>query len=138
MLIFVRENLKKDILWRWRFNRGRLLSRWWNSLSVTFSILVTTWVILAVELTLFWNAVEGVYNLSTVGQLIPFIIGMLGLVRSLHLVIMEYLEMVCFSPNLLIILCLHHWHEPCASECLQEHVRSPHTRVMKLRIDHMV
>ena len=94
--------MKKDILWRWRFSRGRLLSRWWNSLSVIFSILVFTWIVLAVELTLFWNAIDGVYNLSTVGQLIPFIIGILGLVRSLHLVIMEYLEMVCFAPNSLI------------------------------------
>lgn len=138
MLTSVRENLKKDILWRWRFNRGRLLSRWWNSLSVVFSIFVFTWIILAVELTLFWNAVEGVYNLSTVGQLIPFIIGILGLVRSLHLVIMEYLEMVCFGPNFLILLCPHHCHELRASGFLQEHVHSPHTRVSKSRIDHMI
>ena len=57
----------------------------------------------AIELTLSRNNVDGVYNLSSVGQLIPFAIGLLGLVRSAHLVIMESLERVRFpTPDYLL------------------------------------
>ena len=64
-----------------------------------FSIVAITWFVLAVELTLSWNSVGSVYSLSSTGQLIPFITGLLGLVRSVHLVVMEFLELVCFATN---------------------------------------
>jgi hypothetical protein len=37
-----------------------------------------------VELTLFWNGIKGVYTLNSTGQLIPFIIGIVGLLQLLH------------------------------------------------------
>lgn len=94
-----RENLRKDIFWRWRFSRGRWLSRWWNVSSLIFSIVAIAWFVLAVELTLSWNSVSGVYDLSSTGQLIPFIIGLLGLIRAIHSVIMELLKAVRSSIN---------------------------------------
>ena len=39
--------------------------------------------ILAVELTLAWNNVEGVYEVSSTGQFVPLLIGILGLGRAL-------------------------------------------------------
>jgi hypothetical protein len=37
-----------------------------------------------VELSLFWNGISGVYTLDSTGQLIPFIIGVVGFIRLLH------------------------------------------------------
>jgi hypothetical protein len=42
------------------------------------------WAIIAVELSLFWNQVTIVYTLNSTGQLIPLIIGLVGLLRLLH------------------------------------------------------
>ena len=38
---------------------------------------------LSVELTLAWNNVDGIYEISSTGQFIPFLIGVLGLGRAL-------------------------------------------------------
>jgi hypothetical protein len=53
---------------------------------------VTLWACLAIELTLGWNAVKGVYVPSSTGQLIPFVVGLLGLVRNLHLIAVKLSE----------------------------------------------
>ena len=53
---------------------------------------VIMWVCLAIELTLGWNAVTGVYVLGSTGQLIPFVVGVLGLVRNLHLIAVKLSE----------------------------------------------
>lgn len=39
---------------------------------------------ISVELTLLWNGISGVYTLNSTGQLIPFIIGVVGLLSLLH------------------------------------------------------
>ena len=91
--------MRRDIYWPWRFDKGRLFSTWWDIVSVISRTLGLTWFILAVELTLMWNLVGGVNDLGSVGQLIPFIIGLLGLVRSVHLVIMELIRIVCISDH---------------------------------------
>jgi hypothetical protein len=52
------------------------------------------WTTLAVELTLAWNNVTGVYILGSTGQLIPFVVGVLGLLRNIHLIIVRRSEQV--------------------------------------------
>jgi hypothetical protein len=52
------------------------------------------WTMLAVELTLGWNNVTGVYILGSTGQLIPFVVGVLGLLRNIHLIIVRRSEQV--------------------------------------------
>lgn len=42
------------------------------------------WAIAAVELSLYWNQITGVYTIYSTGQLIPFIIGIVGLLRLFH------------------------------------------------------
>jgi hypothetical protein len=49
---------------------------------------------LAVELTIAWNNVTGVYVLGSTGQLIPFVVGVLGLLRNIHLIIVRRSEQV--------------------------------------------
>jgi hypothetical protein len=52
------------------------------------------WTTVAVELTLAWNDVTGVYVLGSTGQLIPFVVGVLGLLRNIHLIIVRRSEQV--------------------------------------------
>jgi hypothetical protein len=52
------------------------------------------WTTLAVELTLAWNNVTDVYILASTGQLIPFVVGILGLLRNVHLIIVRRSERV--------------------------------------------
>lgn len=40
-------------------------------------------------MTLAWNRVTGVYVLGSTGQLIPFVVGVLGMIRNLHLIILQ-------------------------------------------------
>ena len=54
--------------------------------------MVIMWASLAIELTLAWNGVSGVYVPESTGQLIPFVVGVLGLVRNLHLIAVEFSE----------------------------------------------
>lgn len=39
--------------------------------------------VVAIELTLIWNHAQGVYNISSTGQLIPFIVGLADLLKTL-------------------------------------------------------
>lgn len=48
------------------------------------NLLCIIWTIIAVELTLLWNNINGVYSLNSTGQLIPLIIGVAGLLSFLH------------------------------------------------------
>lgn len=50
----------------------------------TSNAICIVWAIISVESTLAWNYVSGVYDLRTTGQLIPFIIGIVGLLKLLH------------------------------------------------------
>ena len=56
-------------------------------LSIVTSLLLVAWFVLAVELSLRWNSVTGIYDIGSTGQLIPFIIGLLGLLRVIHVTI---------------------------------------------------
>ena len=60
---------------------------YWSVLSIMASSLSILWFVLAVELSLSWNSVRGIYDIGSTGQLIPFIIGLLGLLRVLHIII---------------------------------------------------
>lgn len=40
-----------------------------------------TWAVIAIEITLHWNSVSGIYDVATTGQLIPFIIGIVSILR---------------------------------------------------------
>ena len=56
-------------------------------LSIVTSLLLVAWFVLAVELSLRWNSVIGIYDIGSTGQLIPFIIGLLGLLRVIHVIV---------------------------------------------------
>ena len=60
---------------------------YWRVLSIVTSFLVIAWFVLAVEFSLRWNSVTGIYDIGSTGQLIPFIIGLLGLLRVIHVTI---------------------------------------------------
>jgi hypothetical protein len=44
---------------------------------------ISIWFILAIELELRWNKVEGVNEIKTTGQIIPFVIGVLSISQML-------------------------------------------------------
>jgi len=48
------------------------------------NVICIIWSILAVELTIAWNNISGVYTLNSTGQLIPFIIGIVSFIRLLQ------------------------------------------------------
>lgn len=48
-------------------------------------VLIAFWSILAVELTLVWNSVTGVYNVRSTGQIIALVVGLGMLVKVLWL-----------------------------------------------------
>ena len=54
----------------------------WAAMAVN-TVLVNLALIVQVELTIAWNDIHGLQNLTTVGQLIPFVIGVGGLVKVL-------------------------------------------------------
>jgi hypothetical protein len=54
--------------------------------------MATIWAALAIELTLAWNNVSGIYVLGSTGQLIPFVVGVLGLLRNVHLIAVKLSE----------------------------------------------
>lgn len=51
---------------------------------VIIGILVSIYSAIAVELTLYWNGVRDVNTVKTVGQLLPFVIGLVGLTKCLY------------------------------------------------------
>lgn len=42
------------------------------------------WSIISIELSLSWNQVYRIYDIKSTGQLIPFVIGLLGLIKFVH------------------------------------------------------
>lgn len=61
---------------RWK-NFRRSMLHWLNGVCII-------WTILSVETTLMWNNIVGIYDIRSTGQLIPFIIGVTGLLSLLH------------------------------------------------------
>lgn len=55
-----------------------------RQLIYTTNFICIIWTMISVELTLLWNGISGVYTLNSTGQLIPFIIGVVGLLSLLH------------------------------------------------------
>lgn len=49
-----------------------------------FKLIVAICVLAATELTILWNGIEGVNNLSSAGQTIPFVIGLGAVIRILY------------------------------------------------------
>jgi hypothetical protein len=47
-------------------------------------MLVSIYSVIAVEHTLYWNGVRDVYTVKTVGQLLPFVIGLVGLTKCVY------------------------------------------------------
>ncbi len=52
-------------------------------LMASYQFLFIVILVLQVELTIFWNNVSGLQSLSSLGQLIPFILGVGGLIKVL-------------------------------------------------------
>jgi hypothetical protein len=64
-------------------------SPFFRKISLSMALVSAIITILAIELTLVWNEISGVYDIKTTGQLIPFVIGVLGLFKTLYLVHFE-------------------------------------------------
>lgn len=47
-----------------------------NRVIAAICLIIYVWLIIAVELTLKWNAVEGVYMIDSTGQVIPLVVGL--------------------------------------------------------------
>jgi hypothetical protein len=71
------------------FVDGHNLAKW---MGLPVGYMVIMWASIAIELTLAWNGVSGIYVLGSTGQLIPFVVGVLGLVRNLHLIAVKLSE----------------------------------------------
>lgn len=52
---------------------------------VATGMLFASWSVLAIELTLRWNSVKGIYNIQSTGQIIPLVVGLGILVKVLWL-----------------------------------------------------
>lgn len=82
-------------LFRTRHALRNLTVKWLKRLKivgVVAAFAAIVWFILAVELTLAWNSVSNIYDLGSTGQLIPFIIGVMGLFRVMYLALPDQFE----------------------------------------------
>jgi hypothetical protein len=84
LLSMMGEAWKRRISLLWASPVLRVIRGRFVVFSVTLSILTCVYSIIAVELTLSWNAIRDVYTIDTTGQLIPFIIGLTGFVRCIY------------------------------------------------------
>lgn len=57
--------------------------KWYYLPAAAFTFLITVGLILAIELGIRWNHIGGVQGLGTVGQLVPLVLGVGGLVKVL-------------------------------------------------------
>lgn len=58
--------------------------------------------VLAIELTLYWNSISGVYDINSTGQLIPFVIGLLGLLKMTYAIFPEVRQLeTCLQESLI-------------------------------------
>ncbi|KAJ9129444.1 hypothetical protein NKR19_g10370 [Coniochaeta hoffmannii] len=55
-----------------------------NKANLLPSCVLATYCVLAIEFTLYWNSVRDVYTINTTGQLLPFIIGLVGLIKCVY------------------------------------------------------
>ena len=67
----------------WLFSMKRLMRFGDYRLEGALPFLIAVWCILAVELTLRWNAVQNVYDISNTGQIVPLVTGISGLLDTI-------------------------------------------------------
>jgi hypothetical protein len=60
------------------------------------SLVPLVYSVIGIEMTLYWNSIRDVYTINTTGQLIPFVIGLVGLAK----VIYEPTKMVSYCTTL--------------------------------------
>ncbi|KAK3366652.1 hypothetical protein B0T24DRAFT_596566 [Lasiosphaeria ovina] len=72
--------------------------RWriWAKMIVSFTAI--GYIVVMVEITLAWNPIEGANGMDSVGQLVPLIIGAMGLVKIAYLFLRERLQVHSGSP----------------------------------------
>ena len=61
-------------------------------LLITLAIVI--WTIITVELTLVYNSISGVYTIESTGQLIPFIIGIVGVGKTVDSIMINVIKKV--------------------------------------------
>lgn len=57
---------------------------------------IIVWIIITIELTLKFNHASGVYNIDSTGQLIPFVIGIVSMGKTLNALWVYLIKKVCF------------------------------------------
>jgi hypothetical protein len=60
------------------------------ALSMVNTLLILAIGVVSTELTIKWNNIQGVYTLNSVGQLVPFIIGLGLLMNVAYLLLKKY------------------------------------------------
>ena len=82
-------HLYHNLQWTNIYNhRAKIL----RNLFLLISLAIFVWTILAVELTLFFNSVSGVYSIKSTGQLIPFIIGVFGVSKTVNSIMVRSIK----------------------------------------------
>ena len=66
------------------------------------------WTILSIELTLVFNSVTSVYSIDSTGQLIPFIIGVVGMGKTMNSITVKLIKKLWVRKILREILQLYH------------------------------
>jgi hypothetical protein len=60
------------------------LARKYQVVNSIITLIIATIIVIATELSIFWNAIINVNDISSAGQLIPFIIGVGAIIRILY------------------------------------------------------
>lgn len=81
-----------------------------------FKVFYLVFSVLGIELTLVWNHISGIYTVGSIGQLIPFVIGLGGLIQVCYDIWKEVrIFSLCFSTYMLIVLA--HIEKESQSRC---------------------
>lgn len=65
-----------------------------KSILLFVAVGIVIWSIITVELTLLYNSISGIYTIRSTGQLIPFIIGVAGLGKTMHELLIDSIKRV--------------------------------------------
>lgn len=61
---------------------------------MVYGLVIITWAMLTIELTLHWTNISGVNSVDSVGQLIPLVVGAAGLFQTVHYIMLHKLTFV--------------------------------------------
>jgi hypothetical protein len=61
---------------------------------LTVSAVIIALTVISIELTLKWNAISDVYDIESTGQLIPFITGLVGLLKTMSQLEVQHINYV--------------------------------------------